>query len=100
VLHAVANDGESTRCGFVVSRRLGSAVRRNAVRRRLREIVRPMVAQVQPGADLVFTARPASATADYAALRDAVHDLLRRSRLLGGPRCGPLAAGRELEASR
>jgi ribonuclease P protein component len=80
-LTAVRNDLELTRCGFVVSRRVGKAVVRNRVRRRLREVVRRQLPYVAAGWDLVFSARPAAAQATSHDLRRAVSDLLARGRL-------------------
>ncbi len=80
VMKALPNRLPLSRCGFSVSRRVGKAVVRNRVRRLLREIVR--LAPLKPGRDLVFIARPAAATADYAALRNSVVGLLSRAQLL------------------
>ena len=63
VLHACSGSDAGPRCGFSISRRVGKAVVRNRVRRRLREILRPRMARVPAGWDLVFTARPAAAAA-------------------------------------
>jgi ribonuclease P protein component len=80
-LTAARNDLPLTRCGFVVSRRVGEAVVRNRVRRRLREILRHSVPRLPLGWDLVFSARPAAATATSDDLTRAVADLLARARL-------------------
>src|SRR6266508_3670536 len=80
-LSAVPNDLEVTRCGFVVSRRVGNAVARNRVRRRLREIVRRLMGPLPAGWDLVLSARPAAAAAAYAELEAAVRELLGRAKL-------------------
>lgn len=69
------------RCGFVVSRRVGKAVIRNRVRRRLRAIMHPIVPELEHGWVLAFSARPAAATASYQELVGAVTDLLRRARV-------------------
>lgn len=61
---------EETRIGFVTSRRVGGAVVRNRVRRRLREIVRVARPQLAGGLWLVLIARHAAAQADFAALRE------------------------------
>jgi ribonuclease P protein component len=65
-----------------VSRRIGKAVVRNRVRRRVREAVRLQVPNLA-GFDLLVIARPAVATASWSELRGAVDDLLRRARVLG-----------------
>jgi ribonuclease P protein component len=62
------------RAGFVTSKRIGNAVIRNRVRRRLREIVRLHQHQISGGFWVVTIARPAAATASYAALE---HEWLR-----------------------
>src|SRR5438552_17414145 len=58
------------RAGFVVSRRLRSAVVRNRVRRRLREIVRTHQLNLRDDSWIVLIARGAAATAGYRALED------------------------------
>lgn len=80
VLRALANGLPCSRFGYVVSRRVGNAVVRNRVRRRIREVVRQ--APVREGWDLVFIARSGAAEASYPELKQAVHELLRRGRLL------------------
>jgi len=70
------------RIGFSVSKRVGSAVIRNRVKRRLREAIRRRLWKTLPGWDMILIARPEAADAEYAALADEVHDLLRRARLL------------------
>src|SRR5829696_2395957 len=82
VLYAAPNDGQVTRLGISVGRRVGKAVVRNQVKRRVREAVRHRYPDVLPGHDLVFIARAPAATADWPALRDAADDLLRRAKLI------------------
>lgn len=56
------------RAGFVVSRAVGGAVVRNAVRRRLRHLVRARLDALPAGSTLVVRALPAAATRSYADL--------------------------------
>ncbi|QSB17582.1 ribonuclease P protein component [Natronosporangium hydrolyticum] len=56
------------RAGFIVSKAVGGAVVRNTVRRRLRELVRPHLAELPPGSLLVVRALPAAAGASSARL--------------------------------
>jgi ribonuclease P protein component len=76
------NQIERTRFGFSTGRRLGGAVTRNRVRRRLREAVRALGPQIVPGWDVLIVARPPSATATYSALSEALERVLRSGQLL------------------
>jgi len=80
VMKTLPNGLSLSRYGFSVSRRVGKAVVRNRVRRLLREILR--LDLQKPGWDIVFIARPAAATVDYATLRKSVLKLLSRAQLL------------------
>ena len=77
-----ADEPGYTRVGFSVSRRVGGAVVRNRVKRRLRELMRRMLADIAPGYDLVVTARPDAANTPIATLDQELRALLRRARLL------------------
>jgi ribonuclease P protein component len=64
------------RFGISTGRNVGSAVVRNRVRRRIREILRAMPIG-GPGRDILVVCRPAAATAGYDELRDAIGRLLQ-----------------------
>jgi len=55
----------SFRVGFSVSRKIGKAVVRNAIKRRLREICRQHEELFPAGYDYIFIARPAFDQLDY-----------------------------------
>ena len=80
VMKALPNGLTFSRYGFSVGRRVGGAVVRNRVKRRLREILRLL--QLEPGWDIIFIARPSTASADFAGLKKSVHGLLSRAGLL------------------
>jgi ribonuclease P protein component len=70
------------RAGFVTSRRVGGAVVRNRVRRRLREIVRRNQHEVTSGVWFVVIARPAAAAASSKVLEVEWLRLARRAQLI------------------
>ena len=83
VLIARRTDGEHTRFGFSVSKRVGNAVVRNRVKRRLREAARVgIMPRMEPGWDFVVIARKDASDADYRRLNRSMTRLFRRSKLL------------------
>lgn len=82
VIRALPNELGITRYGLTVSRRVGKAVTRNKVKRRLREILRRI--NFLPGWDIIVIARQPAANVDFATLDKSVADLLVRAGLLVG----------------
>jgi ribonuclease P protein component len=80
VMKALPNELILSRYGISVSKRVGSAVVRNRIKRLLREILR--IAPIRPGWDIIFIARPKAASTDYADLKQAVDGLLSRAHLI------------------
>jgi ribonuclease P protein component len=78
---AVQSSGAS-RIGFVTSRRLGSAVVRNRVRRRLREIVRKHQHDLRENFWIVLIARGDATNASYRSLEDEWLRLAKRASIL------------------
>ncbi len=71
VVYARRTKRPGNRIGFTVSTKLGKAVKRNRVRRRLREIYRLHETQIVSGAELVVVARGRAVTATYRQLETA-----------------------------
>jgi ribonuclease P protein component len=71
--------GRRTRLGITVSRRVGSAVERNRIKRAGREWFRRERSGLAPGADLVVVARSAAAGRPAAELREALSEAARRA---------------------
>ena len=82
VLHVLGTGQDRTpRAGFVVSAKVGNAVVRHRVTRRLRPLVRQQLPALPAGTDLVVRALPAAAGANRADLaRDVRHGLSSAAR--------------------
>ncbi len=68
VVYARENRSERNHLGFTVTAKIGKAVTRNRVRRRLREIYRLHETELRPGFDLVVVARVRAVASSYARL--------------------------------
>jgi ribonuclease P protein component len=85
---AAPYQGGLPRFGLSVSKRVGNAVERNRVKRRLREIIRQ--SGVSGAWEVVVTARAGASEASYRRLRESLERLLGR---VGVPIAGPVADG-------
>ena len=82
VVYARKVKGSSNRLGITVSNKIGKAVVRNKVRRRLREIYRLHEQEMLPGYELVFVARGKSVDATYQQLEHAVLKCCRQLKVM------------------
>ena len=80
VLRALCNNSKKTRIGIVVGRRVGNAVKRNHVKRRLREIAK--AADLKVGRDVVLSAQPGSEIVSFEMLKQAAGVLFRKASLI------------------
>ena len=93
-MHAFPNELGTPRLGLSVSRKVGNAVTRSAVRRRLREVFHSTLSEIPGNWDLVVSARPAAAEA---ALRELKEEFARALGKLGedgeGGKAGEAGSG-------
>jgi len=82
VLYARKNGTDTNRVGITVSKKLGHAVVRNRVRRRLRDIYRLHEDRFQPGWDIVVVARSKSVGVDFTRLTGAYLHLAEKAGIL------------------
>lgn len=82
VLYARKNHSGQNRVGVTVSKKLGGAVVRNRVRRRLREVYRLNEAKFAPGWDIVVVARSRCITADFQKLTNSYLSLAEKAGIL------------------
>jgi len=78
VVYSRANGLTFPRIGFSVSKKLGKAVRRNKVKRRLRAIMQQEQERIKTGVDLVIAARMPASGAEYAPLQAGLQEGLKR----------------------
>jgi ribonuclease P protein component len=73
----------SVRVGFTVSRKVGNAVIRNRVRRRLREVARLVIpGQARSDLDYVLVGRQGALARDFAVLQKELVEALKRLKVL------------------
>ena len=77
-MYAMRTRRKIVRFGFSISKKIGCAVVRNRLRRRLREICRLNLTQLKAGYDLVLVARSGSAEKDFWMLQEAFQQQAQR----------------------
>lgn len=82
ILVYTQNDLDVSRAAIVASKKIGNAVTRNRVKRRIRACLHDYWIQVKPGWDLIFYTRAAVVGADYQDLKNAIEHLLSRASVL------------------
>lgn len=82
VVYCRRNGSDRNRIGYTVSAKLGNAVTRNRVRRRLREIYRLNEPRFSTGWDIIVVARTRAVYSQYGALQEALLGLCDSLHLL------------------
>jgi ribonuclease P protein component len=75
-------DQPRVKVGVAAGRTVGTAVYRNRAKRLLREAIRPLIANITPGLDLILIARPGLTSASLEETRQALLTLLQRAQIL------------------
>ena len=77
------NGAGNFRVGISVGKKLGNAVRRNRLRRQIRDCIGRVLGHHTAGYDLVFVARQELAGREFSEVLKAVTQAIQRSRVLG-----------------
>lgn len=73
---------ENPRIGFSVSKKLGNAVVRNKIKRRMRAAIKPYLQRIRPDVDIIFIARKKIKRISFSDVEKNMVYLLKKSRLL------------------
>jgi ribonuclease P protein component len=79
------NNLKESRFGFVVSLKVSKkAVVRNRVKRRLREIIKEKLLEVNPGIDAVLIVRKGIEEEDSSTTKETINSLFKKAKILNG----------------
>ncbi|MCL2125782.1 MAG: ribonuclease P protein component [Oscillospiraceae bacterium] len=78
VVYCIRTGKTRKRLGITVSAKIGGAVQRNRIRRRLKEIYRLNEDKIKPGYDIVIVARTRSRYAEYKEIESSVITLFKK----------------------
>lgn len=82
VLYVNKNKLDYSRIGFTVTKKIGNAVTRNKVRRKMKEICRLNFENIKPGYDLIFIAKKSVVNMKYDELEKSTIHILKIAKLL------------------
>ena len=83
VMYILENKSDSSRIGISVSKKVGNAITRNKIRRRIKEAYRLNIDEnVKCGYDIIFIARVSCNEAEYKDIEKAITHLVKKSNLI------------------
>ena len=79
ILYIRKNNLEETRVGFTISKKMGNAVTRNKIRRRMKEAYRLNFYNVKEGYDLIFIPKKHIIDISYGELENSIKHIIKIS---------------------
>jgi ribonuclease P protein component len=86
IMYIVPNNSQSNKVGFSVSKKVGNSVKRNKIKRRLREIFRLNNNDIKKGYNLVFIPRAQISKAEYKDIENSMINLFKKAKILENKR--------------
>lgn len=80
-MHSMPNGLEHNRFGITVSKKIGNAVKRNKVRRRIYEAFRQYEPSLKSGFDIVIVAKASAVEADFERYYRVIGGMLKKANL-------------------
>lgn len=84
VIYKIKNSSSTARFGYTVSKKIGKAVVRNKIRRRLKEICRLNIDKFDQGYDYIIIARIPAKRCSYWELQESVFKVLKKLKRKAG----------------
>ncbi|OPZ94842.1 MAG: Ribonuclease P protein component [Firmicutes bacterium ADurb.Bin419] len=78
VLYVISNKSKVNRLGITASKKFGGSVKRNRIRRLIKECYRHYEGQLKEGFDLVFVARSSDGMPDFSDIKREMKFLLKK----------------------
>lgn len=82
VLYIKKNGLEETRVGYTITKKIGNAVVRNKIRRRMQEIYRLNFSRVKDGYDLIFICKKNTVDLSYKELENSMIHIMKIAKVL------------------
>jgi ribonuclease P protein component len=82
VLVALRAEAEGTRIGVAAGKSVGNAVQRNKAKRLVREAVRSLLPQIQPGWNIILICRKPMIKSNFIKIQAALLELFSKAKLL------------------
>lgn len=81
-MYTYKNESSDLRVGFTVSKKIGNAVIRNKVKRKIREICRLNLHNFKEGYDIIFVAKSSITKKDYNDISKEMNKLFKISKVI------------------
>ena len=82
ILYVRKNELENSRIGITITKKIGNAVVRNRIRRRIKEIIRLKLGNIKDGYDLIIIPKKNVQDISYKDLESAMIHIMRISKIL------------------